>query len=65
MMCPIGEGNKLLGFEDGLVDLCKKITRGSKQYVYNDAGQKYLDCVNISAHGEDNYIKLDYFICSF
>ena len=29
-----------------------KIVRGSKQYIYDDLGTEYLDCVSNTAHGK-------------
>lgn len=29
-----------------------KVARASKQYVYDDLGNEYLDCVSSAAHGK-------------
>ena len=31
-----------------------KVARASKQYIYDDLGNEYLDCVSSSAHGKSS-----------
>lgn len=33
-----------------------KIVRGEGQYMYDEKGGKYLDCINNVAHGKQNYL---------
>jgi ethanolamine-phosphate phospho-lyase len=33
-----------------------KIVKGTGQYLYNENGERYLDCINNVAHGKSNQI---------
>ena len=40
-------GSTPLHFGDSL-----RLTRASKQYMYDDSNTEYLDCISSTAHGE-------------